>query len=79
MGVGLHRLGGSSHDLVRLTFAIASPEVTTIHLRGAHDLSERWPGVDGFCLFGITHQDPITYAHAVDATGAVLPDEPLLL
>jgi hypothetical protein len=79
-GSGLHRLGGSSGgDPVRLTHAIASPEVSTIELRSAAGLSRRRPGTDGFCLLGITHQDPITYAHALDSTGRLLPSEPLLL
>jgi hypothetical protein len=79
VGVGLHRLGGGSRDPVPLTQAIASPEVSSIELRSDDGLSERQPGRDGFCLLGITHQDPITYAHALDATGAALPGEPLLL
>lgn len=79
-GPGLHRLGGSSAgDPVRLTHAIASPEVSTIELRNALRVSERRPGVDGFCLLGITHQDAITYAHALDSSGAPLPTEPILL
>ena len=79
-GPGLHCLGGSSPgDPVRLTHAIASPEVSTIELRNARGVSERRPGVEGFCVLGITHQDPITYAHAVDSIGHSLPSEPLLL
>jgi hypothetical protein len=79
-GPGLHRLGGgSAGDPVRLTDAIASPEVSTIELRSDRGKSERRPGMDGFCLFGITHQDPITYAYALDATGDPLPGEPLLI
>lgn len=78
-GPGLHRLGGGSQDPVRVTCAIASPEVTTIELRSARGVSERRPGVDGFCILGITHQEPITYAHAFSSTGDALPGEPLLL
>ena len=79
-GPGLHRLGGSSGgDPVRLTHAIASPEVSTIELRSAAGRSQRRPGVDGFCLLGTTHQGPITYAHALDSTGRSLSSEALLL
>jgi hypothetical protein len=79
-GPGLHRLGGGSGgDPVRLTYAIASPEVSTIELRSDRGKSYRRPGMDGFCVLGITHQDPITYAHALDSTGDSLPSEPLLL
>lgn len=79
-GPGLHRLGGSSAgDPVRLTHAIASPEVSTIELRSAAGRSQRQPGVEGFCLLGITYHDPITYAHALDSIGRSLPGEPLLL
>jgi hypothetical protein len=79
-GPGLHRLGGASAgDPVRLTHAIASPEVATIELRSDRGHTHRRPGMDGFCLLGITHDDPITYAHALDATGDPLPREPLLL
>ena len=38
MGVGLHRLGGSSSDPARLTQAIASPEVASIELRSEEGL-----------------------------------------
>jgi hypothetical protein len=79
-GPGLHRLGGgSAGDPVPLTDAIASPEVSTIELRSEARKFGRRPGIDGFCLFGITHQDPVTYAHALDATGDLLPGDPLLL
>jgi hypothetical protein len=77
---GLHRLGGSSCDPVRLTQAMATPEVATIELRSSdREVSRRTPGVDGFCLLGTTYSDPITYASAVDLAGLPLPGEPLLL
>lgn len=79
LGCGLHRLGGSSADPVRLTRAIASTEVAMIELRSDHGVSSRPPGVDGFCLLGITHSDPITYASALDTDGRPLPGGPLLL
>lgn len=79
-GPGLHRLGGgSAGDPVRLTYAIASREVATIELRSDSGKSERRPGADGFCLLGITHQDPITYAYALDSACDLLRSEPLLL
>jgi hypothetical protein len=77
---GLHRLGSASAgDPVRLTYAIASPEVSTIDLRSDIGRSERWPASDGFCLLGTIHQDPITYAYALNAAGDPLTSEPLLL
>ena len=79
LGPGLHRLGGSSADPVRLTQAIASQEVAMIELRSDRGVSSRPPGLDGFCLLGITHSDPITYASALDTDGRPLPGEPLLL
>ena len=79
LGPGLHRLGGSSADPVRLTRAIAGPEVALIELRTDRGVSSRPPGVDGFCLLGITHSDPITYASALGTDGRPLPGEPLLL
>jgi hypothetical protein len=79
LGCGLHRVGGSSADPVRLTRAIASTEVAMIELRSDHGVLSRPPGVDGFCLLGITHSDPITYASALDTDGRPLPGAPLLL
>ena len=79
LGVGLHRLGGGSRDPVRLTEAIASPEVVSIELRSDQGVSRRAPGVDGFCLLGITHSDPITYARPLDANGQPLGSQRLLL
>jgi hypothetical protein len=64
---------------MRLTRAIASPEVASIEMRSDRGISSRSPGVDGFCLLGITHSDPVTYAWAVDTAGRPLPGEPLLL
>jgi hypothetical protein len=79
-GPGLHRIGGgSAGDPVRITYAIASPEVSTIELRSDQGHGERRPGAGGFCVLGITHEDPITYARGLDRTGAALPGEPLLL
>jgi hypothetical protein len=79
VGPGLHRLGGSSSDPVRLTRAIGSPEVAMTELRSDRAVSARRPGVDGLCLLGITHSDPITYAAPLDADGVPMPGEPLLL
>lgn len=76
---GLHKLGAGSQDPMRVTVAIASPDVDEIRLRDANSTHERPPGVDGFCLLGITHQDPITYAYALNSEGEKLPSEPLLL
>lgn len=78
-GSGLHRLGGAAHDPVRVTLAIASLEVSSIQLRSDHGTAERQPGEDGFCLFGIAHHDPITYARALDTRREALPGEALLL
>ena len=79
LGPGLHRLGGSSCDPVRLTHAIADPDAAVIELRTDRGVSSRPPGVDGFCLLGITYGDLIIYARALGSNGRPLPGEPLLL
>ena len=78
-GGGLHRFGGSSGGAARLTLSIASPEVSLIEVRSDHDVSSRSPGVERFCLLGITHSDPITYARPLDADGRPLAGERVLL
>ncbi len=78
-GAGLHRLGGGSRDPLRLTVALASPDIATIELRHDRARSTRPPGVGGFYLFGITHGDPITYARPLDSDGQPGAGEPLLL
>jgi hypothetical protein len=65
----LHRLGGGSQDPMRVTIGIASPDVAAIRLRDTNAARQRAPGVDGFFVLGITHQDPITYASALDSEG----------
>src|SRR6202035_5976498 len=77
-GVGLHRLGAGPRDPVRLIQAIASPEVVSIELRSDQGVSSRSPGVDGLCVFGITHDDPITYARPLEAQGQPVGTESLL-
>jgi hypothetical protein len=69
----------ASWDPVRVTTAFASPEVVSIELRSDQRVSKRAPGVDGFCLLGITHSDPITYARPLDANGEPLGSDSLLL
>ncbi|MBV9165996.1 MAG: hypothetical protein JO342_07570 [Solirubrobacterales bacterium] len=76
---GLHKLAGGSDGSLRLTVGIATPDVAVIRLRDGHKARERPPGADGFFLLGITVGDPLTFAYAVDATGAEIPAEPLLL
>ena len=76
---GLHRLGGGSQDPMRVTIGIASADVAAIRLRDKHAERERPPGLDGFFLLGITHQDPITYASALNSEGKEIPGDPLLL
>lgn len=77
---GLHRLGGASQDPVRLTIGIATPDVAVIRLRDDRGGTRgRRPGADGFFLLGITYQDPITYAYAINSKGEELSGEPLLL
>jgi hypothetical protein len=78
-GPGLHRLGRGGRDPLRLTTAIASPEVSTIQLRSQQGIADRAPGIDGFSLLGITYADPITYAHPLDARGSQVGSEPVLL
>ena len=78
-GPGLHRLSTTSQDPVRLMQAFASPGVCAIELRSVHGRASRSPGLDGFSLIGITHNDPITYAQALDRDGQPIAGEPLLL
>jgi len=76
---GLHRLGVGSQDPMRVTIGIASPDVAAIRLRDNSTTRQRPPGADGFSLLGITYQDPITYASALNSKGEEIPGEPLLL
>lgn len=77
---GLHKLGAGSQDPMRVTTGIASRDVAAIRLRDEHADARECPlGADGFFLVGITHQDPITYAYAINRGGEELPGEPLLL
>jgi len=76
---GLRSLGGGSHDPVRVTIGIASRNVVAIRLRDDNGTRERPLGADGFFLLGITYQDPITYAYAINSEGEELPGERLLL
>jgi hypothetical protein len=77
---GLHRLGGSSADRVFLTWAVATPEVAMIRLRDASGrVRERPPGRHALVLLGVTSEDPLTHAYAVDRAGQQFPTEPLTL
>lgn len=76
---GIYRLGGSCRDRLRLTRGIATSDVGTIRLRNERGVHERTPGVQGFFLLGITHQDPITHAYAVTAEGHEVSDRAILL
>jgi hypothetical protein len=66
---GLQKLGGGSHDPVRLTVGIASADVAAIRLRDDHGARERPAGAHGSFLLGITFQEPITYAVAIGREG----------
>lgn len=76
---GLHRLGAGSQDPMRVTIGIATPDVAAIRLRDNNTARERPLGADGFFLLGITYQDPITYASALNSKGEEISGEPLLL
>lgn len=77
---GLDRHSGSSQGSVRVIWATAGPGVALIRLRDQDGgIRDRQPGRHGFVLLGITPEDPITYAYAVDRTGDHLPGGPLLL
>lgn len=77
---GLHRVGGSSANRVFLTWAIATPEVALIRLCDeAGRVQDRPPGRHGFVLLGITSDDPLTRAYAVDHAGETFACEPLTL
>lgn len=79
-GPGLRRHGGSAVGDVRLTWAIAGHGVATVQLRRQNGvILNRVPPRHGMMLFGITRQDPITYAYAMSDDGTELPGEPLLL
>lgn len=77
---GLHRLGGSSSDRVFLTWAFATPDVAVIRLRDdSGRVRERRPGRHGLVLLGVTSEDPLTHAYAVDSAGQRFPTEPVTL
>lgn len=77
---GLHRISGSSADRVFLTWAVATPEVAMIRLRDESGrVRERPPGRHGVVLLGVTSEDPLTRAYAVNRAGERLPGEPLTL
>ncbi len=77
---GLHRFGGSSADRVFLTWAVATPEVVMIRLRDESGrVRERPPGRHGVVLLGVTSEDPLTHAYAVDRAGEEMPGELLTL
>lgn len=77
---GLHRLGGSSFNRVFLTWALATPEVALIRLRDeAGRVRDRPAGRHGFVVLGITSDDPLTRAYAVDHAGETFACEPLTL
>lgn len=78
-GSGLHRLGETSLDPVRLVQAFASPDVSTIELRSDRAITSRRPGLDGFCLLGTTLGDHITYAHAIAHDGQPTASKPFAL
>jgi hypothetical protein len=77
---GLHRVGGSSAGRVFLTWALATPEVAMIRLRDdSGGVRERPSGRCGVVLLGVTSEDPLTHAYAVDGAGEQLSPEPLTL
>ena len=64
---------------MRVTHGIASHEGAAYRLGDHIGARERSLGTDGFFILGITHQDPITYAYALNSEGEQFPGEPLLL
>ena len=77
---GLHRFSGSSANRVFLTWALATPEVAMIRLRDdSGRVRDRLPGRRGLVLLGVTSEDPLTRAYAVDRAGEQFPAEPLTL
>jgi hypothetical protein len=77
---GLHRFSGSSANRVFLTWALATPQVAMIRLRDdSGRVRERQPGRHGLVLLGVTSDDPLTVAWAVDRDGQQFPTEPLTL
>jgi hypothetical protein len=76
---GLHEVCRSSKGPVRIIEAYATPEVALIRLLGGGEQRDHKPGRDGFVLLGTTPEEPITHAHAIDASGQELPTGPILL
>jgi hypothetical protein len=77
---GLHRLSGSSQGRVFLTWALETSEVAMIVLRDdSGRVHERPPGRHGLVLLGVTSEDPLTHAFAVDRGGTQCTTEPLTL
>jgi hypothetical protein len=77
---GLHRFGGSSANRVFLTWALATPEVAMIRLRDdSGRMRERPPGRHGLVLLGVTSEEPLTHAYAVDRAGEQFATEPITL
>ena len=69
LGDGIHRIGGASWNGVRTIEAWTSPTIAVIELHDDHRTWSRSPGIDGFCLFGVTVDDPITHAHPLGDDG----------
>ena len=77
---GLHYVSRSSQDGVFLTRALATPEVALIRLEDdSGRVRDRPPGRHGRVLLGVTSEDPLTQAYALDHAGERCPTEPLML
>ena len=78
-GPGLHEISRTSRGPVRVTWTYATPEVAFVRLTAGGQQRDRKPGREGFVLLGLTPDDLITYAQAIDGAGRQLPSEPILL
>ncbi len=77
---GLQYVSRSSQDGVFLTLALATPEVAVIRLEDdSGRVRDRPPGRHGRVLLGVTSEDPLTQAYALDYAGQRCATEPLTL
>jgi hypothetical protein len=65
---------------VFLTSAFVTPDVVTIRLQDdSGRIRDRPPGRHGRVLLGVTSEDPLTHAYALDREGKQCATEPLTL
>lgn len=75
---GFQQLGTVGSGQLRVTIGLAGSSVSKLRVRSAVGESDRPLGARGSFVHGITHDDPVTYLHAVDGRGRELPVSILL-